>query len=838
MTQNTKRKRSRPPGSLADWIRADPDPGSENYPKQAANQSLEEQQRKGLRLLFNNLRKPNEQIELLLRTENGQYLYVCNGVEELIEDWYKLDKFKHAYFAINPSDLSKRVRNREVVKFSKGVRSGNDIQRIGAILIDIDPVRKLEGKCGATNDERKAAKVTAGQVWSYLRQNGWPKPFVVSTGNGYQLVFVCDLPVSEKTSIKQFLTFLSAKFDNDAAIVDTVTHSLTQHARLPYTLNRKGVPVANRPHRRASFCKGFPTFDDTVTKQLLDSFIAERKIPLPAEPPASKNQTGRIRGERLRRAILYIDKMEAAVSGSHGHDSLFSVACTLREFDLNNSEAHYALRRYNGRCIPPFSHQELDRKWIESGNTATRIGRFDSGIEKIEEDESLQDFFGFIPDYATGFHKEILKAFGEDGLNLESVIRIYSLVRFKYLKVCIPVEYLRQFYLKPPFGRNWRCQLGKPVECFTFPDNFRSPQYYETCVFCLNGSPAHTHLLWDARRLGQCERLQKIEGKEGLLYANDLMAEGKWQEMKERFRSNSLVKLAFQGPQDSRIAHSLEKFWKDQTFKLVYWPTLLLGRVAGYRNDEIRAIYGLTTELSRFDREPLVIRDATIDVRTDKVGIQCPYLDPSVEYCVFAGNGRFAGKGYRPIGRTSKGWYSRLVSVGEEGRERANKRSSMTKVRYLFSDLSQRLREKFEITPIAYHQGTGQWYGPDALARMSKSEKGYDIISKTTVGFFVSRDWTIRWRAQLAQQLGYESIPGSSSEVTSFRRRGTKSSIDRLTEFMAGKALTQRKLADDLTDHFGQLVSLKRVQRHLSGERDTANFWALIELFMQSKSDL
>lgn len=69
----------------------------------------------------------------------------------------------------------------------------------------------------------------------------------------------------------------------------------------------------------------------------------------------------------IRRAVLYIDKCEPAVSGQAGHNKMFATACKLldappRGFGLNVAEATPILTAYNLRCQPPFSDRELEHK--------------------------------------------------------------------------------------------------------------------------------------------------------------------------------------------------------------------------------------------------------------------------------------------------------------------------------------------------------------------------------------------------------------------------------------------------------------------------------------------
>jgi hypothetical protein len=64
--------------------------------------------------------------------------------------------------------------------------------------------------------------------------------------------------------------------------------------------------------------------------------------------------------ERARR---YVAKMPEAISGQHGHSTMFSVACVLTQgFDLNMGDARMLLEEYNATLTEPFSQKELEHK--------------------------------------------------------------------------------------------------------------------------------------------------------------------------------------------------------------------------------------------------------------------------------------------------------------------------------------------------------------------------------------------------------------------------------------------------------------------------------------------
>ncbi len=69
----------------------------------------------------------------------------------------------------------------------------------------------------------------------------------------------------------------------------------------------------------------------------------------------------------IRRAIAYVEKVEPAVSGQGGHNSMFRAVCKLlnpkpKGFGLTESEALPIIASYNARCLPPFSDKDVEHK--------------------------------------------------------------------------------------------------------------------------------------------------------------------------------------------------------------------------------------------------------------------------------------------------------------------------------------------------------------------------------------------------------------------------------------------------------------------------------------------
>jgi hypothetical protein len=78
----------------------------------------------------------------------------------------------------------------------------------------------------------------------------------------------------------------------------------------------------------------------------------------------------------VERARAYLKKIDPAVSGQHGHDQTFRVACVLVQgFDLSVDDSLPLMREYSGRCQPPWSEKEILHKLEEADKQPGERGK-------------------------------------------------------------------------------------------------------------------------------------------------------------------------------------------------------------------------------------------------------------------------------------------------------------------------------------------------------------------------------------------------------------------------------------------------------------------------------
>ena len=530
--------------------------------------SLSSTQAKRLTKFLKSIHSDSDPIHLILERGNESFTYVCDDPRHILNDWGRIRRYDNVFFALNPSSKSENMDRRRIARRMKG-RTEGTIQRIRVVQIDIDPFRTEEGKLASTGLERHYAKIQTRFIVKYLEAQGWPKPSVLSSGNGYQIYYPCDFRTDFKPRIVQLQKHLLTKFKNDFAAVDKAAARLTQFGRLPYSLNRKGLDTKSRPHRKVVFCKRHINSAGRLSESDFDF------LPDPYELPTRKNASPKaepalkFRPDLVRRAFNYVTTMPEAKGGDWGHDKTYRVACTLAEFGLNKAEALYILRRYNDRCSPPWDEPELRRKWNEAKKNVPNA---------MMQETELPQFFGFVPDWGVGLHKKILNHINNPKWSTAGIVELFAVTQLRRMSNIVPAEFLRQLFLPAPIPRNWRRDLTPKVpRNWQQLDSHRSPSQYTGCVFCGNAAAKHTHFKLGKPSSKLLQEFWAIEENDKIVLAETLrLKQGKnqrqmWEQLCSTPRAfYALHHPALKGKQD--VLFNKRELW------LTYWPLLLLGQ--------------------------------------------------------------------------------------------------------------------------------------------------------------------------------------------------------------------------------------------------------------------
>lgn len=211
-----------------------------------------------IRQWYDTFKSGEELVEV--RIVDNAYKRTCSGyftdVNTLLNEIRKYDNC-NIYFtlnAINPACYDREQHDRIVTK-PKSTTSDNDIVGRDWILIDIDT--KKPSDTNSTDEEKEMAKEVVNNVFKFLRDEGFEKPVVCDSGNGFHLLYKIAMKNSnENTTIcKEFLQVLDMLFSNPNVEIDCTTHNASRVCKLYGTFSRKGSNTKKRPQRESKILR-------------------------------------------------------------------------------------------------------------------------------------------------------------------------------------------------------------------------------------------------------------------------------------------------------------------------------------------------------------------------------------------------------------------------------------------------------------------------------------------------------------------------------------------------------------------------------------------------------
>lgn len=305
------------------------------------------------------------------------------------------------YFSLNPRKVTKLWNDKRKSWFlleplnemdlgqaSKSV----DVSERRWLLVDCDPVRPPD-VC-STDAEKESARLVMDSCLEWLQnEHGWPEPFICDSGNGWHALFLLDTTNSAIANesegitllIKRVLGALGSKFDTASAKIDKTVYDAPRIARLYGTLNSKGMNTQERPHRHSSIIRTGGNAPVSLEQLRSVAHLAPANVRvtssgvLPSNTvtgakllnPESHSQNSKHQAtpdaKIVEEAQRWVSQQPPAISGEQGHNQAFRVACGLVVgYGLSIDLAFPILQAYNERCLPPWTHQELNHKLTDA----------------------------------------------------------------------------------------------------------------------------------------------------------------------------------------------------------------------------------------------------------------------------------------------------------------------------------------------------------------------------------------------------------------------------------------------------------------------------------------
>lgn len=301
---------------------------------------------------------------------------------------YAAKKPKGIYVTVNPvmPELLARTGN-QILEAQSCTTTDSDVRCRRFLFVDVDARRRAG--ISATDEEQRSAFETAQRIRLALNLAGFPDPLEVSSGNGWHLYYLIDLPNDPASTglISDCLKALATAFDTEKASVDPQTFNAARIARVVNTFAAKGVSIDDRPHRIASFRPVERSLQSVSRDQL--EWLANQYVPpsiTSIDPCEADAATSHDIEKRVR---SYLETMDPAIEGQNGSNKMFHAAAIVAKFGIPECDASRVLQEFNNRCEPPWSANELNHKIHDAYANVHKNGEFAAKV-KITRSESTQ----------------------------------------------------------------------------------------------------------------------------------------------------------------------------------------------------------------------------------------------------------------------------------------------------------------------------------------------------------------------------------------------------------------------------------------------------------------
>ena len=214
-----------------------------------------------IRQWFDIFKDNHELVEIRVLDPNTRKTYsgYFTDIETLLSAIKPYDKCA-LYFTLNKIDDAcySREQHDKISTKVKATTSDNEILSRKWCLIDVDCEKPSD--TNSTNEEKELAKVVVNNVYKFLRDEGFEKPVICDSANGYHLLYKQDMQSTPANTevMKKFLQVLDMYFSNEKVKIDCSTYNASRVCKLYGTYSRKGSNTKDRP-QRMSYILQVPT---------------------------------------------------------------------------------------------------------------------------------------------------------------------------------------------------------------------------------------------------------------------------------------------------------------------------------------------------------------------------------------------------------------------------------------------------------------------------------------------------------------------------------------------------------------------------------------------------
>lgn len=201
------------------------------------------------------------EIRVIDPTKKRTYSGYFTDIETILREIKKYDHC-NLYYSLNIIDDAcySREQHDKIVTTPKSTTSDNEIRARKWCMIDVDCEKPAD--TNSSDEEKDLAKQVVNNVYKFLRDEGFEKPVIIDSANGYHIMLKQAMIASpENTEImKRFLQVLDMYFSTDRVKIDCATFNNSRICKIPGTFSRKGSNTKERPQR----CSGFIRVPDEI----------------------------------------------------------------------------------------------------------------------------------------------------------------------------------------------------------------------------------------------------------------------------------------------------------------------------------------------------------------------------------------------------------------------------------------------------------------------------------------------------------------------------------------------------------------------------------------------
>ena len=161
------------------------------------------------------------------------------------------------YFTLNVIDPAcySREQHDRISTRPKSTTSDHEIIARKWCLIDVDCEKPSD--TNSTDEEKELAKEVVNNVYKFLRDEGFEKPVVCDSANGFHLLYKQAMISNAQNTetMKKFLQVLDMYFSTDKVKIDCTTFNPSRICKLYGVISRKGANTKERPQRESKILK-------------------------------------------------------------------------------------------------------------------------------------------------------------------------------------------------------------------------------------------------------------------------------------------------------------------------------------------------------------------------------------------------------------------------------------------------------------------------------------------------------------------------------------------------------------------------------------------------------